>query len=360
MSKFEAVVRTQTELHHRIGRIVENLKKLGKDKITPLTINSRLELLETHWKSFQSSHSSLISAQTEELRSHAYFTEDFYEQCETAYFANKDELLLMRQILAPSREDASESSLNVSASANGRPSVTRALPKISLPKFAGEYSAWPAFRDLFSSMIVSNSDISAVEKLHYLKNHVTGEAARRISNLAVTADNFARAWDVLVHRYENKRVLVNAYFEQLFELKALTRKSSDDLKELVATVNETLGGLRALGAPVESWDFFIVYFLAKRLDSDSREAWELHQGNSTEPATLAEMLDFLDGRTRALEMVAPAATKTAKSVKPPNQLRNDSRSLHPIDFATIVSARTRSLNVARSNDAASATLSITR
>lgn len=97
-------------------------------------------------------------------------------------------------------------------------------------------------------MIVSNADLPAVEKLHYLKNHVTREAARRISNLAVTADNFSRAWDALIAQYGNKRVLVSSYLDQLFGLQPLIRKSAYDLKDLVATVKEALGGLQSLGA----------------------------------------------------------------------------------------------------------------
>lgn len=120
--------------------------------------------------------------------------------------------------------------------------TARALPKILLPKFTGDYNSWPSFRDLFNSMIVANSDVPPVEKLHYLKNHVTGEAARRISNLVVTADNFSRAWKALMARYENKRIVVSSYLDQLFGLQTLTRKSADDLKDLFATIKEALGG----------------------------------------------------------------------------------------------------------------------
>lgn len=95
MSKVEATIRTQSELHHRISRVTENLK-IGKEKITPLIINTRLESLEANWKAFQASHTALIYAQTEELKSHTYFADDYYGLCEDAYFMNKDELLKMR------------------------------------------------------------------------------------------------------------------------------------------------------------------------------------------------------------------------------------------------------------------------
>lgn len=85
----------QYDLHHRIHRIVDNMKKLSKDKLTPIIINSRLEAIESHWKTFQTSHTALIVVQTEKLKSNDYYANDFYSVCEDAYFSNKDELLLL-------------------------------------------------------------------------------------------------------------------------------------------------------------------------------------------------------------------------------------------------------------------------
>lgn len=67
----------QHDLHHRISHTVENLKKLDKEKITFTAINMRLEYLETKWKTFRSIHSALIVTQTEELKKHSYFADDF-------------------------------------------------------------------------------------------------------------------------------------------------------------------------------------------------------------------------------------------------------------------------------------------
>lgn len=90
-------------------------------------------------------------------------------------------------------------------------------------------------------------------------------------------------------------------------------------------VKEALDGLQSLGASIDVWDYFVIYFMAKRLDSESCEAWELYQGNTTQPATFSE--SFMDGRTRALEMVAARstdkptrATKFGPKSKPPTRV----------------------------------------
>lgn len=293
MLDFAASLRQQQDAHYRISRIVENLKKLGRDKITLSTIDSRIQLLEENWRNCQRTHQELITLRTEAEAEHGYFKEDFFAQCEDVYLGVKDALTQYReQLSAPLKvRTQPEAATNPLTSRNA---ITRALPKISIPKFSGDYASWPPFRDLFSSMIIENDDILAVEKLHYLKSNVSGDASRLIANFAVTANNFTLAWEALVSRYDNRRVLITSYLDQIFTLGLIATKSSSKLKELLSTVKESLGGLRMLDAPVDSWDLFIVHFMTTRLDSESREAWELDQGGSSNPASFKQLEAFLE------------------------------------------------------------------
>ncbi|XP_072764624.1 uncharacterized protein [Anoplolepis gracilipes] len=87
-----------------------------------------------------------------------------------------------------------------------RPSVK--LPNIDLPKFDGSYERWIPFRDLFESLIDSNAALPNVQKLHYLRSALAGEAAKVINALEITNDNYTLAWNLLKKRYENKRLIV--------------------------------------------------------------------------------------------------------------------------------------------------------
>lgn len=138
MSKIEAIIRAQHEVHHRISRVIDNLKKLGKDKITPLVLDTQLTALESYWKSFHASHSVLVVMQTEEFKSLDYFANDYYELYETSYFAIKDELRQLHKEMIAKEDTSIDHPLDVFAFSAPQPSRTQALPKISLPKFNGD------------------------------------------------------------------------------------------------------------------------------------------------------------------------------------------------------------------------------
>ena len=68
--------------------------------------------------------------------------------------------------------------------------VSLQLPRISLPKFSGNYAEWENFRELFESLVTSKDSLSNTPKLHYLKARVTGKAAILISHIKVTDTNY--------------------------------------------------------------------------------------------------------------------------------------------------------------------------
>ena len=156
---------------------------------------------------------------------------------------------------------------------------------------------------MFTSLVGSSQDLSNVEKLHYLKSSIHGDAAKLIANIPITDDNYERAWNKIVARFENKRVLVTAQLDILFNLRSVQRKSARELETLKSTVAEVVESLEALGGPVQHWDYFLVYLVCKRLDPESHEAWELQLGGATEPPKYSDLDTFLEARIRALENV---------------------------------------------------------
>ncbi|XP_046625025.1 uncharacterized protein LOC124307430 [Neodiprion virginianus] len=184
--------------------------------------------------------------------------------------------------------------------------ASKRLPRIELPTFSGNYSDWKSFHDLFTSIVRENSQLSEVGKLHYLKTSLTDEPSQLIKNIALTAENFPRAWETLVSRCENKRLLTDSHLATLFAIPRVTKKSSSELKSLHNNTCEALGALELLDGPEKLGDHIIVHMTIRKLDPASLEEWEKSVSEKLEPPTFAELKAFLIGRIHTLEAVEQA------------------------------------------------------
>nr|XP_022912851.1 uncharacterized protein LOC111423757 [Onthophagus taurus] len=197
MSEVRITLDRQIELYGLISRAMTNLKKLGDANVTIGRIKSRLNLLNSNWAKFQQIHET-VTGNRDEFQDHVYFKDDIYAECEEQYVNIQGDMFdLIDKLSAPSDNLANNSLNNTTRAIN---SHSPKLPRIDLPKFSGDYLQWKHFHDLFDSMVKSNSELSLVEKLHYLKMSVTEEPAQLLKNIAICEDNFARAWDILIDR----------------------------------------------------------------------------------------------------------------------------------------------------------------
>jgi len=53
------------------------------------------------------------------------------------------------------------------------------LPEAPLPTFDGKYENWLSFKNAFHNMIASRTDVSDLDKLHYLKSALIAKAANK-------------------------------------------------------------------------------------------------------------------------------------------------------------------------------------
>ncbi|KAL6417918.1 hypothetical protein ACFW04_012448 [Cataglyphis niger] len=192
----DSTVRTQMELYGRIARAYENLRKSGSANITIGLVEARLQALEANWAKFEFHHDKL-GASWESLRDTDYVKKDMLALAEEAYLTQKGMFLdTLRRLRSAERTEAP-----AAEAPSQSPRTT--LPRIQLPQFSGLYEDWPSFRDLFHSLIGKDVSAANVEKLHYLKACLKGEAELLIRSLPTTGENFDRAWKVLTDYYEN-------------------------------------------------------------------------------------------------------------------------------------------------------------
>ncbi|XP_055603915.1 uncharacterized protein LOC129752147 [Uranotaenia lowii] len=176
------------------------------------------------------------------------------------------------------------------------------LPTISLPTFAGDYQDWLGFHDTFVAMIHDNHDVPDIQKFHYLKAAVKGEASQVIESFGLSAINYRLAWEALVKRYANEYLLRKRNIQALFESPKMFNESASELRGVVDEFERHVKVLGQLREPVGSWSSLLEHLLCSRLHADTLTAWEDHASTLNEP-TYANLIDFLQRRTRVLESV---------------------------------------------------------
>lgn len=190
---------------------------------------------------------------------------------------------------------------------------TIALPKIELPKFDGDVVQWCSFRDMFSSLVHNNQNISDIERFHFLKSSLSGPALAVIKSIPLTADNYSIAWDALQKSFENNRLLATAHIDRLFAFSSLKRESTTGLAAFVNTFRENVAAIKALG--IEDIAGFLLFYIGARvLDIETRRLYEASIPQSEIP-TLDSLLDFVSQRCKILENIGTTADRTELNVK---------------------------------------------
>lgn len=297
-------IKLQDDLLVKIEKGLSNFKKSPKDRITLGYIETRLESLEKLWLSFVSNHQKLVyEVKKDVFMQTDYNKNDVYENCEETYIQYKallkDKLVEVRKPTVVSSETKTQQNVK--------------LPKIEIPKFSGKYAEWPSFRDLFVSLVHKETSIDSIQKLHYLKGCVTGEAEQLLRHIPCTADNYKICWDQLESRYDNKKYQANCILKRLTGQKVLASESSSAIRCLLDTTKECLNALNNLGIDIRSWDVIVIFLITQKLDSESRKLWEQKVSESSEDLPSFKTFEtFLENRFRSLEFLDSKIQKQEK------------------------------------------------
>jgi hypothetical protein len=174
------------------------------------------------------------------------------------------------------------------------------LPRLNLPFFSGKIEEWTPFRDMFTTAIDKNPQLSNSEKLTYLKAQLTGEAARQVQAITITDTNYPIAWTQLTDRYQNERMLIFAILKRFTQQQQITSVSPSVLRQLIDISRECMRSLEVLLQPVKEWDAMLLFQIYQKLDLQSKEHYEQTLKDNTMPK-LDGLFNFLEQRSRALE-----------------------------------------------------------
>lgn len=214
---------------------------------------------------------------------------------------------------------ASNGSLNNNTNIAGdSDNISIRLPEIKLDDFRGNYSNWVSFRESFISLIDSNRKLNAVQKFFYLKSVLKDEALNVISNLDITAVNYNIAWQLLVDRYENKKLIMHSHVQAIIDLKS-PKEYHSSLRNFLDTFLLNYRALLALNEKVQYWDAILLHILNLKLDSNVKRDWESFVHNETEP-TIEMFIRFVNNKCQLLQTIESRSSNNKEIRKPEYKL----------------------------------------
>ncbi|XP_053685891.1 uncharacterized protein LOC128735430 [Sabethes cyaneus] len=283
--------------HHAVVKEASTTTKYREDTKST-EVNVRLEQLDRLWDKMNEaiddveSHEESIEEADSFVKNRIDFENRFYE--------------LKAFLVGKQREDCDQTVLNqTTRSLDNPPGPTPhvRLPQITLPKFSGKIDEWLTFRDLFTSLIHRQTDLPEIEKFHYLRSQLEGEALSIIDSLPLIKANYTVAWELLTKRYSNTKVLRKRQVQALFELPTIRRESASELNSLLDNFEKIVKSLdQVTPQQMDYKDMLLVHLLCSRLDHTTRRGWE-EFSSTKESDTIKDLTEFLQRRARILESV---------------------------------------------------------
>ena len=298
----------------KLDKFIINVGKKGEANFTPKYLQGRLNVLNGIWNTIIDIHSQiLVAASAAQKKELAYFKDNMFTAYEGKYEKIEeklsDKLDFLNDTLAPPNVSAAHDTsligpVNI---------VTPKLPEIDLPKFSGDIKAWPAFWDLFNSLVHENVTLSDSKKLQYLSRCLQGDAERAISSLRLIEINYTVALKVLKDRYQNKRLQVSTLLNEISSLPSCQLDDLKGLKNLRSTITVVVESLKRIDVPVDNWDPVLIHFLTQKFDTKMRRDWEVSLCGETEYPKMKKLVDFLENKIIILEAIA-LTVKPAKKL----------------------------------------------
>lgn len=143
------------------------------------------------------------------------------------------------------------------------------LPKLQIQPFDGSPLEWLTFWESFNNAVHNNLDLHNIDKMNYLKGMITGDAARAISGLPITSQNYDKAIGMLQERFGKKQVLINAHMESLSKISA---PSADvqQLRKFYDSCESNIRALETLGVQTDSYGSLLIPILLKKIPEQLR------------------------------------------------------------------------------------------
>lgn len=165
---------------------------------------------------------------------------------------------------------------NDSASVSSKERSEVKLPRLELPKYAGELTEWQSFWDRFEAL-VDQSELPDISKFSYLQSLLQGEALSVIQGLALSSANYKVACDLLKERFGRPERIIFAHVQGLLNVTLTPRaKGANQCESLWKLQDQLLCHVRSLeglGINGDKYGVVLTPVILSRLPQDIRLEW---------------------------------------------------------------------------------------
>ena len=185
------------------------------------------------------------------------------------------------------------------------------LPKLTLPKFRGEITKFRGFWESFQSAVHNNSDLTEIDKFNYLYSLLESPGLCAIQGLAITAENYKSAIDILNERFGKTQQVISAHMDKLLKLPTCNGRDPSQLRLIYDQVSVNVRGLESLGVKAEQYGSLLIPVIMSKLAEEVR--MQIARNSSNEVWKIDDLLKLIKQEVEAREVCENVKASDLKS-----------------------------------------------
>ena len=176
------------------------------------------------------------------------------------------------------------------------------LPRLELPKYAGELTERQSFWDRFEAL-VDQSELPVISKFSYLQSILEGEALSVIQGLPLTSANYKVVCDLLKERFGRTERIIFTHVQGLLNVSLTPRTKGandcDSLWKLQDQLLQHVRSLEGLGINSDQYGIMLTPVTLSRLLQEIHLEWS--RESSRHEGDLECLLKFLQTQIQRRE-----------------------------------------------------------
>ena len=179
------------------------------------------------------------------------------------------------------------------------------LPKIALPHFNGDLMTWSTFWSQFRAAVDSNTDLTNLNKLAYLRDAIQDPETRSLLFSSAEHDGMYNEVIALLHERFDRRREVHANYCKILTSIGQMKSTKAELTQLADTLTRTISGLKHTGQ--YDLDAFLTSVLVSSIAKPLQIEWEVQSQDQKKVPPIDEFVKFI--RFRASVLTATPSVK---------------------------------------------------